>query len=85
MGGGHRNIYRMQGVPIETRGLKFITVKCNGHSPTDTGVQCPFGCSGQVTAVAVGKRQRLYSGVRMLTWFYLVSINISGWFKGVET
>ena len=24
-----------------------------------------------VTAVAVGQRQRLYSGVRMLTWFYI--------------
>ena len=26
-------------------------------------------------AVVVGQRQRLYSGVRMLTWFYLSSIN----------
>ena len=32
--------------------------------------------SAYVTAVAVGQRQRLYSGVsvRMFTWFYLSSI-----------
>ena len=42
----------------------------------------PFGCNGYVTAVAVGQRQRLYSGVRIaFTWFYLSSINVSGWGK----
>ena len=54
----------------------------NGHSPN--GHKCPFGCNGYVTVVAVGKRQRLYSGVRMFTWFYLNSINISGFYKGVD-
>jgi hypothetical protein len=35
--------------------------------------------------VAVGQRQRLYSDVRMFTWFYLGSINASRsyWDKGV--
>jgi hypothetical protein len=32
-----------------------------------------------VPTVAVGQRQRLYSSVRMLAWFYLSSINFSGW------
>ena len=41
--------------------------------------------NGYVTAVAIGQRPRLYSGVRMYTWFYLSSINnISGWYKGVD-
>jgi hypothetical protein len=38
---------------------------------TPNGRKCPFGCSGYVTAVAVGKSQRLYSGVRMITGNYL--------------
>ena len=41
----------------------------NGH-------KCPFGRSGCVTAVAIDQGQRLYSGVRMFTWFDLSSINI---------
>jgi hypothetical protein len=28
------------------------------------------GSNGYVTAVAVGQRQRFYSGVRMFTWYY---------------
>jgi hypothetical protein len=50
-------------------GYKFMTVICNAHSPTDT----TFGCNGHVTAMAVGQRQRLYSGVRMFTGNYLSS------------
>jgi hypothetical protein len=42
---------------------------CNGHSPN--GHKCPFECNCCVTAVAVGQRQRLHSGVRMLTGHYL--------------
>jgi hypothetical protein len=41
-----------------------------------------------VIAVAVGKRQRLYSGIRTLAfaWFYISpsSIKIPGWGKGVD-
>ena len=33
--------------------------------PFPNGHKRPFGCNGYVTAVAVGQRQRLYSGVRM--------------------
>ena len=42
----------------------------------------PFGCNGYVTAVAVGQRERLYSGFRMFTWFYLSSKNIEFVVKG---
>jgi hypothetical protein len=35
--------------------------------------KCPFGCNGYVTAMAVGQRQRLYSGGRMFTGNYLSS------------
>jgi hypothetical protein len=56
----------------------------NSHSPTVK--KGPFGCDGYVTTVAVGQRQRLYSGVRMFTWFDLISIlvNISGWGEGAD-
>jgi hypothetical protein len=43
---------------------------CNGHSLTEN---CPFGCNGYVTAVAVGQSQRLYSGVGLFNWHYLSS------------
>jgi hypothetical protein len=43
----------------------------NGHSPTETSVRSVMGYNGHVTAVAVGQRQRLYSGVRILTGYYL--------------
>jgi hypothetical protein len=46
----------------------------NGHFPTETSVRSPFGCNGHVTAVAVGQRQRLYSGVGMFTGNYLSSL-----------
>ena len=52
--------------------------------PLPSGHKRPFGCNGYVTAVAVGQRQRLYSGVRMFTGFYLSSINISGCYYGVD-
>jgi hypothetical protein len=52
--------------------------------PFSNGHKRLLGCSGYIiAAVAVSQRQRLYSGVRMFTWFYLSSINISGWGKGV--
>jgi hypothetical protein len=62
-------------VSAEVKRLKIHTGydTCNGHSPTE---KYPFGCNGYVTAVAFGHRQRLYSGVRTLAWFYLSSINI---------
>ena len=41
--------------------------------PFPNGHKRPFGCNGYVTAVAVGQRQRLYSGVRMFTGYYLSS------------
>ena len=52
--------------------------------PFPNGQKCPFGCNGYVTAVAVGQsqRQRLYSGIRILTWFYLNSINMKFVIKG---
>jgi hypothetical protein len=39
--------------------------------PFPNGHKRMFGCNGYITAVAVGQSQRLFSGVRMLTWFYL--------------
>ena len=39
------------------------------RGPFSNGHKCPFGCNGHVTAVAVGKSQRLYSGVRMFTGY----------------
>jgi hypothetical protein len=59
-------------------GYQFIMVKCNGHSPTDTSARSGVR-NGFVTAVAIGKSQRLYSGVKMFIWFYLSSINIYIW------
>jgi hypothetical protein len=57
-------------------GYEFIAVICNGHFPTDTNTgKCPFGCNGYVKAVAGGRwtqRLRLYSGVRMRTFFISV-------------
>ena len=41
--------------------------------PFPNGHKIPFGCNGCVTAMAVGQRQQLYSGVRMLTGNYLSS------------
>jgi hypothetical protein len=41
--------------------------------PNANGHKCPFGCNGYVTAMAVGQRQRLYSGVRIFTGNYLSS------------
>jgi hypothetical protein len=46
---------------------------CNGHSPTDTGSRSGVTCNGHVTAMAVGQRQRLCSGVRMFAGNYLSS------------
>jgi hypothetical protein len=39
------------------------------YRPFPNGHRCPFGCTGNgyVTVMAVGQRQRLYSGVRMFT------------------
>jgi hypothetical protein len=60
-------------------GHKFITVVCNGHSPTANGRKCPFGCSGHATATAVstavdaGQSQRFYSGVGIFNLYYLNS------------
>jgi hypothetical protein len=60
---------------------KYITVICNGHSPP--GHKFPFGCNGYVTAMAVGQGQRLYSGVRMFTGYYLSSTPRALRFPGV--
>jgi hypothetical protein len=64
----------------------IAAILCNGHSPTE---KCPFGfgCihSGYVTVVGVGQRQRLYAGVRTLTWFYLSFFFSSYRQKGVGT
>ena len=58
--------------PFQNRnGHTFITVTCNGHSVLPNGNKCPFRCGGCALAVAVGKRQRLYSGVKVLTGHYL--------------
>jgi hypothetical protein len=48
------------------------------------GKKCPFGCNGCVTDMAVGQRQRLYSGVRMLTGNYLSSTPRALRFSGVQ-
>jgi hypothetical protein len=45
----------------------YCNALCNGHSPTETSFR------SVVTAMAVGQRQRLYSGVGMLTGNYLSS------------
>ena len=42
-----------------------------------------LGCNGDVTAVAVGQSQRLYSGVRMFTGNYLSSTPRALRFPGV--
>jgi hypothetical protein len=47
-------------------------VKNNMHRPFTSGYMCPFGCIGYVTAVAVNQSQRLYSGIRIFTWYYLI-------------
>jgi hypothetical protein len=54
-------------------GLGSRSLICNGHSPRNTRRKCPFRCNSYVTtaAVAVGQRQWLYSGVRVLTGYYL--------------
>ena len=61
-------------------------VCCAHHAHSTHLRKCPFGCDGNVTAVVVGQSQRLYSGVRMFTWFDLISIlvNISGWGEGAD-
>ena len=72
----------------EVKRLQFIAIIYmyhNGHDPADKSVRSGVTFM-YVTAVAVGQMQRLYSGVRrMVTWFYLSSININmfGWQKGV--
>jgi hypothetical protein len=48
-----------------------LTYIFHGNSPTETGVRS--GVNGNVTAVAVGQSQQLYSGVRMFTAYYLSS------------
>jgi hypothetical protein len=47
----------------------------NGYvqRPFPNGHKFPFGCNGHVTAMAVGQRQLLYSGVRIFTGNYLSS------------
>jgi hypothetical protein len=69
--------------PLNKNGKNVMTVAVYATAipPTE---KCPFGCNVYIAAVAVGQRQRLYSDVRMFTWFYLRSINISGWYKGVD-
>ena len=52
--------------------------------PFHNGQNFPFGCNGYVTAMAVGQRQRLYSGVRMFTGNYLTSTPRALRFPGVE-
>jgi hypothetical protein len=55
-------------------GFGIETVKkFNGYMqrPFPNGHKRPFGCNGHATAVAVGQRQRLYSGVRIFTGLYL--------------
>jgi hypothetical protein len=44
-----------------------------GFRSETAGHKYPFGCSGYVTAMAVGQKQRLYSGVIMFTGNYLTS------------
>jgi hypothetical protein len=64
-----RNRFRIEAVINLLYNYNGYCVLCNGRSPTDK--KCPFGCSGYVTAVAVGQRQRLYFGLRMFTGYYL--------------
>jgi hypothetical protein len=58
--------------------MKWLQIY-NGYMqrPFPNGHERPFGCngsgSGYVTAMAVGQRQRLYSGVKMFTGSYLSS------------
>ena len=54
------------GGPTRIRGADIQRTFPNGR-------KCPFGCNGNVTAVAVGQSQRLYSGVRVFTGNYLSS------------
>jgi hypothetical protein len=66
-GGG----FRSETAVTEVKRLQIY----NGYMqrPFLNGRKCPFGCNGYVTAMAVGQRQRLYSGVRMFTGNYLNS------------
>jgi len=52
----------------------------NGYvqRPFPNGHKCPLGCNGYVTAMAGGQRQRLYSGVRILTG--IISVPLPGHF-----
>jgi hypothetical protein len=59
------------GFRIETATILTATYS-TGHHPMDAS-KCPFGCNGNVTTVAVGQSQRLYSGVRIFTGNYLSS------------
>ena len=51
----------------------IAVILCNGHSPADKSFRSR---SGYVTVVAVGQRQRLYSGVSTFTGFSLSSMNM---------
>jgi hypothetical protein len=56
-------------------GLTRIAVADVTAIPQPNGKKRPFGCNGYVTAMAVGQRQRLYSGfsARTFTGNYLSS------------
>jgi hypothetical protein len=67
--------------------LFLVSEVASAWTLRDFGGGSGGGINGDVTAVAVGQRQRIYSGVRTLTWFYLSSINIDIKFvaKGSKT
>jgi hypothetical protein len=75
-------ILRAPGVDLERRGLKCVTVSLTKRfrdgrftSETATWTQGYLVLNNNVSllAMAVGQRQRLYSGVRMFTGNYLSS------------
>ena len=48
----------------------IIAVVCNGHTPKRKKVSVRVCCSGHVTAMEVGQRQRPYPDVRIFTGNY---------------
>jgi hypothetical protein len=52
-------------------GSPLATGELYMYRPFPFGRKFPLGRNSYVTAVAVGQRQRLYSGVRILTGYYL--------------
>jgi hypothetical protein len=72
-----RRLQKCNGRYVTVSEVKRLQIY-NGYNmqrPFPNGHKCPLGCinNGYVTAMAVGQRQRLYSGVRIFTGNYISS------------